>query len=414
MIKEDEDYQNNIKNFLSLNQTIKDAGSNANANDIFHVAEILGISPNQETPGLFNWLVSRKDLSDEEKESIRGKIFENMNLFTLIIDMFSTLFVPGMQLTFPVIGTAMTQGKSQFFYRGENTFYGSSKPSIYRFANKISPIQRLANHLILNEACYFLDQFDAVQKWGLSGVNYLALAQHYGIKTPLIDLTSDLKTALFFACCKYEDYQWRPMKKNDFVGKQNESAIKDARYGVLYRSPTEITDMKWALANDEDITNRIIPIGYQPFMRCSAQYSYAIAVKDESYDLLEDPLFDKFRIEHDEDFCRWIFDEMDGGTKVYPNEDIPKIEHYMEKIRNTNIISKETFEDVILNQWHYSEQEARDIKQSLRNEGYIIISGPIERISNNRLTKINRQYNIDVAYSKVDIPAVSRPMITIS
>jgi len=146
------------------------------------------------------------------------------------------------------------------------------------------------------------------------------------------------------------------MKKKDFVSKQNESAIKNVRYGVLYRSPTEITDMKWALVNDEDITNRIIPIGYQPFMRCSAQYSYAISVKDEAYDLLEDPLFDKFRIEHDEDFCRWIFEEMDCGAKVYLHGDIPKIECYMEKIRNIHTISKKTFEDVILNQWHYSEQ----------------------------------------------------------
>ena len=48
-----------------------------------------------------------------------------------------------------------------------------------------------------------------------------------------------------------------------------------------------------------------------------------INVKDETYDLLEDPLFDKFRIEHDEDFCRWIFEEMDRGAKVYPHDDIP-------------------------------------------------------------------------------------------
>ena len=67
-------------------------------------------------------------------------------------------------------------------------------------------------------------------------------------------------------------------------------------------------------------------------------------VKDETYDLLEDPLFDKFRIEHDEDFCRWIFEEMGRGAKVYPHDDIPKMENYMEAIRNTHTISRATFE----------------------------------------------------------------------
>lgn len=61
--------------------------------------------------------------------------------------------------------------------------------------------------MILDEACFFLDNFDAIKYWSPSAVNYLALAQHYGIKTPLLDLTSNFKTALFFACCKYRDGQ---------------------------------------------------------------------------------------------------------------------------------------------------------------------------------------------------------------
>lgn len=217
MIQEDENYQTNIERFLQLNQTIKDAGPHAKVDDISRAAEMLGISPDQKTSGLFSWFISREGLSGEEKQNIRGRISGNIGLFALVIDFFSTLFMPGMQLTFPHIGTAMTQQKSKFFYRGENSFYGSSKPGIFRSVNRTSPMQKLANLLILDEACFFLDQFDAVQKWGPSCVNYHALAQHYGIKTPLIDITSDLKTALFFACCKYEDHRWRPMEQKDFV-----------------------------------------------------------------------------------------------------------------------------------------------------------------------------------------------------
>ncbi|HHW94653.1 MAG TPA: hypothetical protein GX736_01835 [Mogibacterium sp.] len=161
MIQEDENYQSDIESFLQLNQMIKDAGTSVNAEDVFRAAEMLGISlgisSNQETLGLFRWLISHESLSDVEKQDIRGKIFDNIDLFVLIIDMFLTLLVPGMQLTFPIIGTAMTQGKSQFFYRGENTFYGSSKPGIYRLVSKVSPMKKLTNLFILNEACHFLD-----------------------------------------------------------------------------------------------------------------------------------------------------------------------------------------------------------------------------------------------------------------
>lgn len=410
MIQEDENYQANIDDFLKLNQIIKEAGKYVNVNDIYRAAKMLGILPNQETPGLFSWLVCREGLSGKEQQDIENRISENIGLFALIIDLISTLFVPGIQLTFPHIGTAMTQQRCRYFYRGENSFYGSSKPGIFRSANRISPIQKLADRLILDEACFFLNQFDAVQKWSPSCVNYHALAQHYGIMTPLLDITSDLKTALFFACCKYENQQWRPMAKRDFVYKQDGTRKKDARYGVLYRAPTEIIDMKWALTNDEAVTDLIAPIGYQPFMRCSAQHGYMLYVRDETYDLLEAPLFDKFRIEHDEDFCRWIFDEMNCGTRVYPQDDIPKIESYMEKIRNTHIISQATFEN-LMKHGHYSEQEVQAIKQQFQRERYVILGGQAEHIHSNKLRKINKQYSIDIAYSKVDIPATSRPMI---
>ena len=410
MIQENETYQTNIENFLKLNQTIRGAGENVKPDDVFCAAMMLGIAPDQKTPGLFNWIISREELSDEEKKNIYERISANIKLLSMIIDLFSTLFVPGMQITFPGIGTMMTQQKSKYFYRGENAFFGSSKPGIFRSVNPLSPMRRLANYLLLDEACFFLDQFEAVRKWTPSSVNHRALAQHYGIKTPLIDITSDLKTALFFACCKYENHKWRPMNKQDFSNNRGDIKGGDSKYGILYRSPTEITDMRWAISNDEAGINLISPIGYQPFMRCSAQHGYMLHVQDETYNLLKDPLFDKFRIEHNEDFCRWIFESLDCGAKVYPHDDIPQIEQYMEKIRNSHIISLSTFERFVEHS-HYSEQESKAIKRQLQREGYIIFSGQVEHIHSNKLRKINKQYSIDVAYSKVDIPTTSRPMI---
>ena len=35
-------------------------------------------------------------------------------------------------------------------------------------------------------------------------VDYVGLAQHYGLLTDVLDLTSDVRTALFFAMCDYD------------------------------------------------------------------------------------------------------------------------------------------------------------------------------------------------------------------
>lgn len=409
MIHEDKKYQENIKTFLELNQRIIDKGSYQCLDLLFSAADILGISPDQKRESLYQWIIFRKDLDDTERQFSKEKISESANIFSSAIDCFSTLFLPGIQLTFPHIGTSMTQKKNKYFYRGENAYYRSSKPGIYRSNTGI--IQLIADHLILNEACLFLDQFDAVKYWNCSGVNYIALAQHYGIKTSLMDLTSDLKTALFFACCKYENGQWRPLEKKDFECKNSRLKPKDARYGVIYRSPTEITDMKWALADGQQGYNLIAPIGYQPFMRCSSQHGYMLCTQNAQYDMMKDPLFDKFRIKLDEDLCQWIFEEMDRGNKVYPNDDIPKMEYYMAKIRSSHMISQKTFDHVVLNHWHYSEQHAAALKQDLQRAGYTISNGQIEHITYNKLQKINRKYSVNIAYSKLDVPPKARPMI---
>ena len=104
---------------------------------------------------------------------------------------------------------------------------------------------------------------------------------------------------------------------------------------------------------------------------------------------------------------------MDRGFKIYPHDDISNIEKYMETIRNTHVISRTTFEN-LMNHGHYSGQEAQAIKQQLQKEGYIILGGQVEYIHNNKLRKINKKYSVDVAYSKVDLPPAARPMIMLS
>ena len=395
MIAEDEQFHTRRDEFLALCKKIRKSIPHEDPQELLHAASLLGILPVQSSDSLYHWLILRDGMTAEEQRSIEAAIRSNPGQLASVISLFSSILIPGELLTFPLIGTAMTQPKSRYFYRGESAYYGSSRPSMYRFNNGIDRIKLMARWVTISEACYFLNQFDAVKHWPVCNVNYLALAQHYGVPTPMMDLTSDLKTALFFACCKYEHHRWRPLNQKDFAAS---SGSKDPQYGILYRSPTEITSMKWALSEPDSAEEIIMPIGYQPFMRCSAQYGHMLLTKNHDYDMLQDPLFEKVRFKHDEGFCRWIFEEMEQGAKVYPVNDIPQIEKQMEKICSAHVISPETFAGLNL-----PADRSYIVKQLLHQAGYEVVNHPEEYIRKKQLRKLNKQYSWKTACEKLHI-----------
>lgn len=424
MIREDEQYQATVNRFLRLcteREALSGRQSSSDNQKTMELAQILGILPDCGQDALYRWLIDRRDLTDADRQGLNAKIAQNLNLISVIVNSLSKTFVPGILQTFPIVGTVMTQQKGRYFYRGESAFYGSSKPGIFRGHDAKIPedMEQMIRHMKIDEACCFLDNFEAVKKWNYSAVNYVALAQHYGISTYLIDITSDLKTALFFACCKYdyETRKWRPLKHGEFAETGSREHIAklggDSRYGVLYRSPMELTDYKWLAEGHDALFSNIIPVGYQPFMRCSSQHGYMMMVKDPKYDMLKDGWFHKFRFRLDEDLCQWIFDAMEQGNKIYPHNDVPEMETYMKKIKNSKTISRKNF-DHFMKKYDLTEQENELCAQSLTKFGFTVVRGNNSYITSNHLAKINRKYGIEEAIKRTEELPVMSPMIHLS
>ncbi|MGC4019984.1 MAG: FRG domain-containing protein [Muricomes sp.] len=407
MLKEESHYTEKVEELLTRTEFSKESER----------LKILGIYPDINRDSLYEWLIDKKYLKSSEYAQIKKAFENNSNLIYMIEDLLSTLFMNGFILEFPLVGGVMTQQKGKYYYRGENAFYGSSKPSVYRKKRdeRISKtIWDLLDVLRQYECWNFLDQFDAVKHWQASSVNYLALAQHYGLKTQMMDITSNLKTALFFACCKCgRDRKWYPLSKEEIEYTNSRQQISslggDSRYGIIYRSPTEINDMKWAMSDEQTKFNIITPIGYQPFMRCSQQYGYMMLVKDEGYDMMQDPLFDKFRIRLDEELCLWIYEEMDKGNAIYPNDDIPDISQYIEPMNSQHIFSEEVFQTA-LEGFNMDSNSIKKVRKALEREGYSMRSH-ISYLSDNKLNKINKKYSADIAFSKVNTSAKARPVL---
>lgn len=383
------------------------------------ISPILGIYPEQTEDSLFKWLISRDYIKTEEYGQIKEKFNNNVKIVNMVEDIMSSLFMNGFVLEFPCVGGVITQQKGQYYFRGENAFFGSSRPSLYR--KKVDTrmpeyLKEFIEVLRRDECWNFLDQFAAVKYWSASSINYLAIAQHYGLKTQMIDITSNLKTALFFACCKVgRNGKWYPLKNAEVKYKDSRKYISDnggdSRYGIIYRCPTEINDMKWAISDENAGFNIITPIGYQPFMRCSQQYGYMMLVKDKNYDMMQDPLFDKFKFRLDEELCSWIYEEMDKGNAIYPHEDIPNIEQYIGTMNDQHIFSEYVFEN-LMKEMDIGTDGKQKLKDILKGYGYSIRSH-ISYISNNKLDRINKKYTAEIAYSKTGAQSLARPILVL-
>lgn len=171
--------------------------------EFYRIAGIMGFLPDSSPEMLNNWMIDKSGLTEIEKEDYRRKIQDNVVKLEIAVSLMIDYYNEGMEVSFPYEGTLITQRKGKYFYRGENAYYGTSKPSIHRAYKSTIPkaVYDMVGLLRLNEGCSFLDNFDAVKYWNISNISYVALAQHYGLKTIMMDVTSDLMTALFFTSC---------------------------------------------------------------------------------------------------------------------------------------------------------------------------------------------------------------------
>lgn len=400
-----------------LSQDEKDKKASAAIQDLYYnigayseneqigfLGALLGIIPLTEPGHSLNEFIidkSKIDINDV-------KDFSHLKM---INNLLAPLYLDGFQVIYPGNETVCMQPRRRFYWRGEHAFFPKSGASGYRHSVSNSNVQVLINKCRLCEFRTLISQFDAVKQWDVSYVNYQALAQHYGVFTSMMDLTGDLKTALFFCGTKY-DYsvkKWVPLEKKDFEYADSRKSIfeqgGDSRYAVLFRSNVDINDIRWYLhRQSKERIGLIKPIGYQPFMRCSSQHGYMVEVEND-YDMKKDPLFDVICIELDEVFTHWIWEEMGQGQLVYPNLDIPDISMYVDKINHT----KTFFTNSLLSE--FSEEEIDSDRDILKGYGYQIVDGNNDLIPQNEIDRINSSYTFQRATQLARIPQIKKDCI---
>jgi hypothetical protein len=100
-------------------------------------------------------------------------------------------------------------------------------------------------------------------------VDVEGLAQHYGLRTSVLDLTSSLDIALFFATCIYN-------RDDDCYSYYDDGKIHDA---ILYVFSPILDNEPSPAPFFNFLNGNIRPIGLQPFQRPGVQEGYGIHMK---------------------------------------------------------------------------------------------------------------------------------------
>lgn len=255
-----------------------------------------------------------------------------------IIDMILANQVSGTGIRYPFGISSITFPSKRHLFRGEPQIYAETVPSLNRKIKNKSIFTKLMmealSFLRIHQFHKFIWKMNVVPYWEakISDINVMALAQHYGFDTHLLDLTNEILTALFFANCKYvpEIDGYRPMTKEDFAGENKE-------YGVIFHTPDWQADylngvnvmrffsgMRPKLnvnLMDGSCDGVAFQIGLQPLWRCHCQSGYILPmVKDMP--LQKNWIYEKMYFLHSEELSNRIFNLMDGGEKIFPNEGI--------------------------------------------------------------------------------------------
>jgi hypothetical protein len=292
---------------------------------------------------------------------------------------------------------------------------------------KSKELYRLVADMRIAEFSFLLNKLEHVQNWNACDVFYEVLAQHYGIESGWLDITSDFNVALFFATCIFDSGKWRPLTK---VDTEMEEATK---YGMIFHMPSNRMPMRWtanverfadtgdeigktdeANARYELLThpkyyekhfNLIYPIGFQPFMRCSMQDSYGVYMR-KSTPLQDDIEFQKLKFRHCEKLSQDVFEMMEGGKKIYPHEGLLQVQFIIDQIRKSTVFSREALLYALYRSQYYRVEDEKTALSDLA--GFSVKVDGVDRkveIVDRSPWKISsgRRKRIDAIYSDFSV-----------
>lgn len=166
--------------------------------------------------------------------------------------------------------------------------------------------QALASHPAITQLQSFAPVLDQRAQPLPICINLEGIAQHYGLPTEYLDITSSFAVATFFAT-----QHWNTATQTFELMRAVSSP------GVIYKlHPTFL--MSQPVPCDQ---MPYVPVGWQPFPRPEQQRANAIRLKPGE-DFAQTMGVVKYRFYHSRNQSKRIYEEFEGGDKLIPADDL--------------------------------------------------------------------------------------------
>lgn len=263
--------------------------------------------------------------------------------------------------------------KRKFLFRGQyeefeeeidGKRYPTCKPNIYRGNIIKNP---LPHRIKAYEMGCLICKHPLVELLGVNGVtifnepfrfqlNLKGLAQHYYNKTTLLDLTSDIDVAKFFATCQYN-----PAKDNYIP------YAADDKLGVIY-----IYDIQMPDAFRQHTRPQLSTIGKQYVFARSAMQSGFLLDMPSGLNLHELPNVHRIYFRHSQKISEEVCKECKNGDKYFPKDNLSAYWKDLRDSPNSSFKISIKAREMYL-QLHSNEIDSmEELNKQLKEEGFLI------------------------------------------
>lgn len=279
-----------------------------------------------------------------------------------------------------------------FVFRGQTEFHDPCLPTLYR--KELTEVEELLERLRCCEFEVYLKQLPQVKAFEQNNfsIDYLGLAQHYGLKTEVIDFTNSLDVALFFAMCNMspDEKTFTPQQEDkEYVGYIY--AVGTTEFG---QGPNEVKSL---------FDGRLTAIGMQPFYRPGSQRGFGLHMeKGESMTGL---LYSFSYTKSDSEFIHSSFLQ---GDVLWHEDDISMTAR---EIRTSKLFSYTAMNLAFKRYYKRSRQEQQTMKRNLKAMGCSFCKHSPWEICNIRLQALNEQYKAEGGFLHVLEDVVQRQVV---
>lgn len=264
--------------------------------------------------------------------------------------------VVGNEIIFPRFTIKPSLRNNKFLFRGQSEFHAPCKPSIFRkvrdsYVDDVIQMNELKVLLRQHPLVKLFEQgFMLMNEFIKFKINYSGLGQHYYNKTNLLDLTSEMEVAKFFAVTYFD------MENDRYVPYSGD------KLGVLYYYEIK-----------PDSFNRkkspIDTIGKQPFMRSGNQYGFLIPLEEnDDFNVFPDVHYVFFK--HNSTITNRIFEESLKGDKYMPQEMLRS--NWYRRMSDDATKQRVSIEALKLNYLENPQMSHTKILKDLRSKGFSI------------------------------------------